>query len=111
MTVMFNIFTYIHAYLVDSSPLNVVTKISNLGVDNITITLSWTQHQESSVSYSVSTVPRARVTLTEGLAQGSRNATVTVAYNTPYIVSIVASLCGHNFSSNTTTLNYGEPSN
>ena len=97
----------VHAYIVMSPTLIVETKVSNVGTDDITITLSWTQQQESSVSYSVSIVPRE--TLTEGLGQGSRNATVTVAYNTPYIVSIVANLCGHNISSNTTTLNYGEP--
>ena len=82
------------------------TEVSNLGGDDITITLSWTQHQQSSVSYNISVVPE--VILTERFSQGSRNVTVTVAYNTPYIVTIVATLCGRNISSNTTTLNYGE---
>ena len=46
----------------------------------------------------------------EGLInQGSLNVTVTVAYNTPYVVSIVARFCGRNISRNSTTLNYGEP--
>ena len=84
-----------------------VTNISNLafGVDNITITLSWPQ-QDRNVFYDVSIVPQ--VAFIEGLIdQGSLN--VTVAYNTPYIVSIVARLCGCNISRNSTTLNYGEP--
>ena len=85
-----------------------VTNISNLafGVDDITITLSWPQ-QDSNVFYDVSIVPQ--VAFVEGLInQGSLNVTVTVAYNTPYFVSIVTRLCGHNISKNSTTLNYGE---
>ena len=86
-----------------------VTNISNLvfGVDDITVTLSWPQ-QDSNVSYDVSIVPQ--VAFVERLiSQGSLNVTLTVAYNTPYVVSIVARLCGHNISRNSTTLNYGEP--
>ena len=87
-----------------------VTNISNLafGVDDITVTLSWPQ-QDSNVLYDVSiSVPQ--VAFVEGLInQGSLNVTVTVAYNTQYVVSIVARLCGHNISRNSTTLNYGEP--
>ena len=78
-----------------------VTNISNLafGVDDITVTLSWPQ-QDSNVFYDVSIVPQ--VAFVEGLIN-------QVAYNTPYVVSIVARLCGHNISRNSTTLNYGEP--
>ena len=97
------------AHTVNFHPLRVVTNISNLafGVDNITVTLSWPQ-QDSNVFYDVSIVPQ--VAFVEGLInQGSLNVTVTVAYNTPYVVSIVARLCGHNISRNSTTLNYGEP--
>ena len=86
-----------------------VTNISNLafGVDNITVTLSWPQ-QDSNVFYDVSIVPQ--VAFVEGLInQGSVNVTVKVAYNTPYVVSIVARFCGRNISRNSTTLNYGEP--
>lgn len=84
-----------------------VTKVSNLGVDDIMITISWAKI-DSSVSYDVSIVPE--VAFVEGFSQGSRNVAVTIAYNTPYNVSIVASLCGH-ISRNTITctLNYGEP--
>ena len=85
-----------------------VTNISNLafGVDDITITLSWPQ-QDSNVFYDVSIVPQ--VAFVEGLInQGSLNVTVTVTYNTPYVVTIVARLCGCNISRNSTTLNYGE---
>ena len=87
-----------------------VTNISNLafGVDDITVTLSWPQ-QDSNVFYDVSIV--TQVAFVEGLiiSQGSLNVTMTVAYNTPYVVSIVARLCGHNISRNSTTLNYGKP--
>ena len=87
----------------------VVTNISNLafGVDDITVTLLWPQ-PESNVFYDVGIVPQ--VAFVGGLInQGSLNVTVTVAYNTPYVVSIVARLCGRNISRNSTTLNYGEP--
>ena len=97
------------AHTVNFHPLRVVTNISNLafGIDDITVTLSWPQ-QDSNVFYDVSIVPQ--VALVEGLInQGFLNVTVTVAYNTPYVVSIVARLCGHNISRNSTTLNYGEP--
>ena len=97
------------AHTVNFHPLRVVTSISNLafGVDDITVTLSWPQ-QYSNVFYDVSIVPQ--VAFVEGLInQGSLNVTVTAAYNTPYVVSIVARLCGHNISTNSTTLNYGEP--
>ena len=86
-----------------------VINISNLAfsVDDITVTLSWPQ-QDSNVFYDVSIVPQ--VAFVKGLInQESLNVTVTVAYNTPYVVSIVARLCGHNISRNSTTLNYGEP--
>ena len=58
--------------------------------------------------YDVSIFPQ--VAFVEGLInQGSLNVTVTITYNTPYVVSIVARHCGHNISRNSTTLNYGEP--
>ena len=70
-----------------------VTNISNLAfsVDDITVTLSWPQ-PDSNVFYDVGIVPQ--VAFVEGLiSQGSLNVTLTVAYNTPYVVSIVVSVC------------------
>jgi hypothetical protein len=97
----------IHIHTVYSSPL-IRTEILIFHVNDITATLSWTQHGLEStgaaVAYHVSVIPPA------SFNRGSRNATLRLSYNTLYAVSIVASVCQRNVSSASITLKYGESS-
>jgi hypothetical protein len=95
----------IHIHTVYSSPL-IRTEILIFHVDDITVTLSWTQHglESSAVAYHVSVIPLA------SFNRGFRNATLRLSYNTLYVVSIVASVCQRNVSSASVTLKYGESS-
>ena len=102
MIVMFTIVhTIMHTSTVYLNPPRVAAELLIFRVDDITITLSWTL-ESSAVSYSVSVVPQV------SFSRGSGNVTLSISYNTEYILSIVGSLCGQNNSSTTIRLNYGE---
>ena len=76
-------------------------------IDDIVVTVSWTQQPElesSTVSYNISVFPQT------SFSQGYRNVTLRMVYNTAYTVSIVASLCQQNVSSIGIILTYGKPS-
>jgi hypothetical protein len=96
-----------HTHAVYSSPL-IRTEILIFHVDDITATLSWTQHEfertGAAVAHHVSVIPPA------SFNRGSRNATLRLSYNTLYAFSIVASVCQRNVSSTSITLKYGESS-
>ena len=84
----------------------VETEVLRFGIDNITISLSWTQQESSIISYNVSIVPQELMMVVQGLE--SITVHLTVSYNIWYIVSIVGTLCERNISSTAVELNYGE---
>ena len=74
-----------------NSPL-IITE-EEFGMDGVAIGLHWTQESHGNLlaSYNISTVPTigAEVTMIS-----NTKANLTVPYNTPYNVSVVADLCG-----------------
>ena len=93
-------------YTVYPNSLEIETVVLNFGVDNATVSLSWTQQESSLVSYNVSIVPQAAVIFVQG--PESITIQLTVSYNTWYNVSIVGTLCGRKISSTTVELDYGK---
>ena len=93
-------------YTVFSNSLEIEAIVLNFGVDDTTVSLSWTHQENSLVSYNVSIVPQAAMIF----FPGSESITIwlTVSYNILYSVNIVGTLCGQNISSTTIELNYGE---
>ena len=89
------------AYL---NSLTVATELLTFHIDDIIITLSWTQQEleSSEVDYSVSIVPQAPIS-----QETRNNITLRVSYNAVYIMSIVASVCQQNVFNSNVTLNYG----
>ena len=77
------------------------------GIERATISLQWTQeiHQGLLISYHISVVPVVDATLT---MIGSTRAHLTVPYNAPYNVSVVADLCGQRNSTTLIELNYSK---
>ena len=74
------------------------------GVDNVTVVLQWTEELNNSlVSYHVSVEPMAHVVI------GNGRANLTLDYNTPYNVSVVADYCGGlNNATTILVVNYGK---
>ena len=101
MIIMLWYFCIITVY--SNSLLEVETEVLSFGVDDITISLSWTQEESSIISYIVSIIPQATVTFIQ-----STNIHLTVSYNARYNVTIVGTLCGRDISSTAVELNYGE---
>ena len=97
-------------FTVNLVSLEVERKVSNIGIDDITVALSWTQ-QGSDISYNVTVVPQATTRLIRA-GPGSDSTTIQLlailSYNTRYIASIVGTLCGRNISSTAIELIYGE---
>ena len=77
------------------------------GTERAAISLQWTQeiHQGLLVSYHLSVVPMDDTTLT---MSGNTRAILTLPYNTPYNVSVVADFCGQRNSTTLIELNYGK---
>ena len=77
------------------------------GTERAAISLQWTQeiHQGLFVSYHLSVVPVANATLT---MSGNTRAILTLPYNAPYNVSVVADFCGQRNSTTLIELNYGK---
>ena len=71
------------------------------GLERVTISLKWTQgiHQGLLVFYII-------VIVTPMISNTRVN--ITLAYNTPYNVSVVADFCGQRNSTTLIELNYGE---
>ena len=75
------------------------------GVDNVTVDLQWTEELNSSfnlVTYHVSVEPMAHV------VTGNSRANLTLQYNTPYNMSVVADVCGRINATTTLLVNYGK---
>ena len=79
----------------------------DVGPEKVIISLQWAQetHQGLFVSYSVSILPMIGVTIT--MISDTR-ANLTLLYNTPYTVSVVADICGQRNSTTLIELNYGK---
>ena len=77
------------------------------GVETVTVSLQWTQeiHQGLLISYSVYVLPVGGVTI--AMFSNTR-ANLTLSYNTPYTVSVVADICGQRNSTTFIELNYGK---
>jgi hypothetical protein len=70
------------------------------GNDNFTVTLEW--YQFSGETYSVATVPQpVNMSFT-----GSTSVQLVMLFDTPYNVTITATLCGNRNTTNLTTLYY-----
>jgi hypothetical protein len=74
--------------------------MTHLGTDNFTVSLKWFQF--SSETYSVTTVPESVSTS----FTGSTSVQLVMLYDTPYNVTITATLCGNRNTTNFTTLYY-----
>jgi hypothetical protein len=72
----------------------------SFGNDNFTVTLEW--YQFSGESYNVTTVPEPVSTS----FTGSTGVQLVMLYDTPYNVTITATLCGNRNTTNFTTLHY-----
>ena len=78
------------------------SRVLQFGIDDVTIVLMW--EQEDGTSYNVSVHPNVNIRFT-----GNTMVELTsVSYNTSYMVSIVATLCGRNNYTAVIRLNYGE---
>ena len=73
-------------------------------MERVTIHMNWTQSENSLVSYSVSVVPRSGITVS---ITDSAAANLTLAYNTPYNVTVVADFCGRSNSTTLIKFSYG----
>ena len=77
------------------------------GIERATISLQWTQeiHQGLLVSYHLSVVPMDDTTLT---MSGNTRAILTLPYNAPYNVSVVADFCDQRNVTTLIELNYSK---
>ena len=72
------------------------------GVDNVTVFLQWTQELSNSlVTYHISAEPMAHINT------GNGRANLTLLYNTPYNLSVVADFCDRRSATTTLLNNYG----
>ena len=72
-------------------------------MDSVTVFLQWTKELNNSlVTYHVSVEPMAHVDTGDGRAN------VTLLYNTPYNVSVVADFCDRRNATTTLLKNYGK---
>jgi hypothetical protein len=79
-----------------------VSLAEKFGVDSVTVFLQWTEELNNSlVTYHVRVEPMAHVNT------GNGKANVTLLYNTPYNVSVVADFCGRRNATTTFMRNYG----
>ena len=79
----------------------------NLGAKAVMISMQWAQeiYQGLSVSYNISVLPVVGAKIT---TINNTRANLTLSYNTPYNVSVVADLCGQSSVTTLTEINYGE---
>ena len=82
---------YLGIFIYPSPP--VVHTEEEFRMDETAISLQWTQerHENLYVSYNVSTEPEVDATVT---LISNTHANLTLPYNAPYSVSVVADLCG-----------------
>ena len=74
-------------------------------MDNVNVLLQWQRElQNSLISYLISVVPMAEV----ATDHGSNRANVTVLYNSPYKISVVADFCGRRNASTMFGVYYGK---
>ena len=79
-----------------------VSREEQFGVDSVTVFLQWTEELNNSlVTYHVSIEPMAHISI------GNGRANLTLLYNTPYSVSIVADFCDRRSANATLLKNYG----
>lgn len=72
--------------------------------ERVLISLYWIQEpDESFLSYTIDVVPRINATI---YRNGNARANLSVAYNFPYNVSIVADFCGQRNSTTVIKVNY-----
>ena len=73
------------------------------GVDSVTVVLQWTEELNNLlVTYDVRVEPMAHVDI------GNNRANLTLSYNAPYNVSVVADVCGRFNGSTIVTVNYSK---
>ena len=71
-------------------------------MDSVTVFLQWTEELNNSlVTYHVSVEPMAHINV------GNGRANLTLLYNTPYKVSVVADVCSKINATTTLMRNYG----
>lgn len=75
------------------------------GEERVTIHMNWTQSENSLVSYSVSVVPRNGSTIS---IIDSTKANVTLTYNTPYNMTVVADFCEERNATTLIKFSYGK---
>ena len=79
-----------------------VSHDEQFGVDSVTVSLQWTEVLNNPlVTYHVSVEPMADINT------GNGRANLTLLYNTPYNVSVVADFCGRRNATTTLLNNYG----
>ena len=79
-------------------------------MDKVTISLQWMQevYQEWFVSYNIIILPQLDPMADVVTMINSMRANLTLLYNTPYNVSVVADLCGQRNSTTLSEIYYGE---
>ena len=91
------------------NPLLIVIE-EEFGMDNVVIGLHWDQqnHKNLFATYNISILPTINANITTSILMVSNTrANLTVPYNTPYNVSIVADLCGSQATTQV-KIHYGE---
>ena len=73
-------------------------------MDRVTSHMNWAQSDNSFESYSVIAVPRSSTTVS---IIDSTRVNLTIPYNTPYSVSVVADFCGQRNATMLIKFSYG----
>ena len=74
------------------------------GVERVTILVNWTQPENPLVSYNIRVDPTSGTMVT---IVDSTRANLTLSYNTPYNVTVVADFCGQRNATAQFELSYG----
>ena len=74
-------------------------------MERVTIQLNWTQSGNSLVAYGVGVIPSSGTTVS---IIDSTTANLTLSYNTPYNVTVVADFCGQRNATTMIDVNYGK---
>ena len=95
------------AFLPDIDPPNIVSIEEQFRTDSVSVLLQWPRELNNSlISYLVSVVPMVEVMITTG--HGSNRANVTVPYNSPQTIRVVADFCGQINASTIIEVHYGK---
>ena len=84
-----------------TSSVNIVSEVSNFGIENIFVTLTW--REEIGASYNVTVVPQVVMNFT-----GQAAVQLMVSYNIIYNVTVLIIVCGQTIAMTMTKVKYGQ---